>query len=89
MAYDAAPDTPINSGNQIHLSADFNDKEEAEDVFNNLSGSGIVHHEFREREWGFFGRCTDKYGINLRSDRMRHENNQVKRNDFRTVLYYS
>ncbi|TXD49608.1 VOC family protein [Polaribacter sp. IC073] len=64
MAYDAAPDTPINSGNQIHLSADFNDKEEAEDVFNNLSGSGIVHHEFREREWGFFGRCTDKYGIN-------------------------
>ncbi|AUC85432.1 VOC family protein [Polaribacter sp. ALD11] len=64
MAYDAAPDTPINAGNQIHLSADFNDREEAEDVFNNLSRSGIVHHEFREREWGFFGRCTDKYGIN-------------------------
>ncbi|TMM29982.1 VOC family protein [Polaribacter aestuariivivens] len=64
MAYDAAPDTPINSGNQIHMSVDFNDKEEAEDVFNNLAESGIKHHNFREREWGFFGRCTDKYGIN-------------------------
>ncbi|WP_299671159.1 VOC family protein [uncultured Polaribacter sp.] len=63
MAYDATPDTPINNGNQIHMSADFNDKEEAEDVFKNLSESGIVHHEFREREWGFFGRCSDKYGI--------------------------
>jgi uncharacterized glyoxalase superfamily protein PhnB len=25
---------------------------------------GITHHEFREREWGTFGRCTDKFGIN-------------------------
>ncbi|QOD59598.1 VOC family protein [Polaribacter haliotis] len=64
MAYDAAPDTPINNGNQIHMSVDLNDKDEAEDVFNNLAESGITHHTFREREWGYFGRCTDKYGIN-------------------------
>lgn len=64
MAYDAAPDTPINSGNQIHMSVDFNDADEAEDVFKNLSGQGKVHHKFMEREWGIFGRCTDKYGIN-------------------------
>ncbi len=64
MAYDASPDTPINSGNQVHMSIDLNDKESAENVFKSLSESGIVHHEFREREWGFYGRCTDKFGIN-------------------------
>ncbi|AQS94141.1 hypothetical protein BXQ17_08725 [Polaribacter sp. BM10] len=64
MAYDAAPDTPINSGNQVHMSVDFNQKEEAESVFENLSKNGVVHHEFREREWGFFGRCTDEFGVN-------------------------
>ena len=64
MAYDAAPDTPVNSGNQIHMSIDLDSKEEAADVFKTLSESGIIHHEFREREWGYFGRCTDKYGIN-------------------------
>ncbi|WP_299062174.1 VOC family protein [uncultured Polaribacter sp.] len=64
MAYDASPDTPINSGNQVHMSVDLNDKESAENVFKSLSESGIVHHEFREREWGFYGRCTDKFGIN-------------------------
>ena len=64
MAYDAAPDTPINSGNQVHMSVDFNQKEEAKSVFENLSKNGVVHHEFREREWGFFGRCTDEFGVN-------------------------
>lgn len=64
MAYDASPDTPINSGNQVHMSVDFNDKQEAEHVFESLSEKGVVHHEFREREWGFYGRCTDEYGIN-------------------------
>ncbi len=64
MAYDAAPDTPINSGNQIHMSVDLDSKEEAITIFKTLSESGVTHHEFREREWGYFGRCTDKYGIN-------------------------
>ena len=64
MAYDAAPDTPINHGNQVHMSVDLNDKEDAEHLFSNLSSGGQVHHDFREREWGHFGRCTDRYGIN-------------------------
>ena len=63
MAYDAAPDTPLNNGNTISIRVDLTDKEEAEDVFDNLSQEGITHHNFREREWGYFGRCTDKYGI--------------------------
>lgn len=64
MAYDAAPDTPINHGNQIHMSIDFNDLEKAKDVFETLSQNGKTHHNFRERAWGHFGRCTDKFGIN-------------------------
>lgn len=64
MAYDAAPDTPINSGNQVHMSVDADNKEEAEKIFDSLSAKGQVHHEFRERDWGYFGRCTDHFGIN-------------------------
>lgn len=63
MAYDASPDTPLNSGNQVHLSIDVNDKDEAEKLFEDLSSGGKVHHNFKEREWGYFGRCSDKYGI--------------------------
>ena len=64
MAYDASPDTPINHGNQIHMSVDLDKLNDAKDLFEKLSHGGQVHHNFREREWGYFGRCTDKYGIN-------------------------
>ncbi|MEO8773677.1 MAG: VOC family protein [Xanthomarina sp.] len=64
MAYDASPDTPINHGNQIHMSVDVNNISEAKNLFEKLSQGGKIHHNFREREWGHFGRCTDKYGIN-------------------------
>ncbi|WP_439132127.1 VOC family protein [Polaribacter sp.] len=63
FAYDASPDTPLNSGNNISISVDLNDNTKAENVFKQLSNSGVVHHKFREREWGYFGRCTDQYGI--------------------------
>lgn len=63
MGYDAAPDTPLNVGNNISISVDLTDKDEAEDVFNSLAQKGVTHHNFRERDWGYFGRCTDKYGI--------------------------
>lgn len=64
MAYDASPDTPINHGNQIHMSVDFTDLEKAKDLFTKLSQNGQIHHNFRERDWGYFGRCSDKFGIN-------------------------
>lgn len=64
MAYDASPDTPLNHGNQVHMSIDCKSLSEAEKFFNALSEGGQTHHEFREREWGHFGRCTDKFGIN-------------------------
>lgn len=64
MAYDASPDTPINHGNQIHMSVDVQDTDGAKSLFNELSKGGQVHHNFREREWGHYGRCTDRFGIN-------------------------
>ncbi len=64
MAYDAAPDTPLTSGNNIQMSVEINDKDQAQTIFNKLSENGIVHHEFREREWdALFGRCTDQFNI--------------------------
>lgn len=64
MAYDAAPDTPINHGNQVHMSVDVDDKNKARELFETLASNGKVHHEFKERQWGYFGRCTDRFGIN-------------------------
>ncbi|MBP0903176.1 VOC family protein [Mariniflexile gromovii] len=63
MAYDASPDTPINHGNQIHMSVDLSSESEAKQIFDQLSEGGQIHHNFREREWGYFGRCSDKFGI--------------------------
>ena len=64
MAYDAAPDTPINRGNQIHMSVDLTDNAKAKSLFEALSEQGKIHHQFEERAWGHFGRCTDRFGIN-------------------------
>jgi PhnB protein len=63
MAYDVSPDTPLNSGNQISMSVDVSSKNEGKELFEKLAKGGQVYHEYREREWGYFGRCTDKYGI--------------------------
>ncbi|WP_179008781.1 VOC family protein [Winogradskyella forsetii] len=63
MAYDASPDTPLNNGNQIHMSIAVTDNTEGKNLFESLSKGGQIHHNYREREWGYFGRCTDKYGI--------------------------
>ncbi|WP_178989870.1 VOC family protein [Winogradskyella schleiferi] len=63
MAYDVSPDTPLNNGNQIHMSIAVTDNTEGKNLFESLSKGGQIHHNYREREWGYFGRCTDKYGI--------------------------
>ena len=64
MAYDAAPDTPLTNGTNINMSIDLDSKEEAEEVFNQLSNSGKVHTPFQEMSWdACYGRCSDQYNI--------------------------
>jgi PhnB protein len=64
MAYDAAPDTPLNNGNKIHMAVDLEDRDKAKGLFERLSKGGQVNHHFSEKDWGaLYGRCTDKFGI--------------------------
>lgn len=63
MGYDATPDTPLTSGNNINISVDLSDADEAKDIFNSLSDIGKIHNEFSKHEWGYSGSCTDKFGI--------------------------
>ncbi|WP_313791299.1 VOC family protein [Lacinutrix neustonica] len=40
MAYDVSPDTPLNSGNQIHMSIEASSKNEGKALFEKLSSGG-------------------------------------------------
>lgn len=64
MAYDAAPDTPLNGGNKIHMAIDLDKRGQAEKLFSKLSNGGQINHNFMEKDWGaMYGRCTDRFGI--------------------------
>jgi PhnB protein len=63
MAYDAAPDTPLTHGNQVCMSIEANSEAEGKEMFDKLSSKGTIHHNYKVREWGHYGRCTDKFGI--------------------------
>ncbi len=64
MAYDAAPDTPVNSGNKVCMSLDYDSESEAKDAFNALSAQGKVNTPFQKTSWdAHYGRCTDQYGV--------------------------
>ncbi|SFT24781.1 VOC family protein [Paenibacillus sp. BC26] len=56
---------PIQRGNGIDLTLEFETEEEAEVAFNNLSGNGgTVIMPFERMFWGsMFGRIEDKYGV--------------------------
>ncbi|MBP3964929.1 VOC family protein [Paenibacillus lignilyticus] len=56
---------PIQRGNGMDLTLEFETEEEAEDAFNNLSGNGgTVIMPFERMFWGsMFGRIEDKYGV--------------------------
>ena len=64
MAYDAAPDTPLTSGNKVCMSLDYSDKAEAKSVFEALSAQGKINSPFQETSWNaHYGRCTDQFGV--------------------------
>ncbi|MGB5819703.1 MAG: VOC family protein [Saonia sp.] len=52
-----------NHGNQIHMNVYVRDSDETERMFDELSEGGQIHNNFKEREWGHFGICTDRFGI--------------------------
>lgn len=64
MGYDAAPDTPLNEGNTVCMSLDYEDKQEAKQAFESLSAQGKINTPFQETTWdAHYGRCTDQFGI--------------------------
>lgn len=65
MAYDAAPDTPLTHGNNMHLSIDLEDKESTEKLYKKLSENGQIQRELGETDWGaLYARFKDRYGTN-------------------------
>jgi len=64
MAYDVAPDTPLNSGNKVVMSLDLQDKSKAQTLFDALSKDGTVHEALTESDWNaLYGRCTDRFNV--------------------------
>lgn len=64
MAYDAAPDTPLNEGNKVCMSIDCSNEDEGRQVFDKLAEKGKVHTNWQKMSWGEnYGRCSDQYGI--------------------------
>ena len=58
-----APKTIV--GNNISLSVNTENKEEADRLFKELSAGGKVTMPIDQTFWGdYFGMCTDKFGIN-------------------------
>ncbi len=59
-----AMDQPLTMGNNFHISIEAESKEEAEQLFNDLSGDGEIKTPLEETEWAeLFGMVTDKYSI--------------------------
>ena len=48
------------------MSVDVSNENEGREMFESLLNQVKIHHNYREREreWAYFGRCTDKFGIN-------------------------
>jgi PhnB protein len=64
MAYDAAPDTPLNEGNKVCMSIDCHNEEEGRKTFEKLAEKGRIHTNWQEMSWGDkYGRCSDQYGV--------------------------
>jgi PhnB protein len=55
----------LTQGNNMHIQLAPNTKEEATQIFNDLSEGGVITMPLQDMFWGaYFGSCTDKFGIN-------------------------
>jgi PhnB protein len=60
---------PLAPGNNFALSYTTQSREEADELFAQLSDGGTVNMPMQETFWGsYFGFCTDKFGINWQID---------------------
>jgi PhnB protein len=65
MASDSLPDHPLTIGNNISLSLNFEELDQMETAFKNLSAGGKVTMPLQDTFWGArFGMLTDQFGIN-------------------------
>lgn len=67
MGTDAPKEMGFNltHGNNMHIQLAPNTKEEATQIFNDLSAGGVITMPLQDMFWGaYFGSCTDKFGIN-------------------------
>jgi PhnB protein len=65
MISDTQPGTPLNQGNQIHVTLDFDDLDEMARRFEALSAGGKVTMPLQDTFWGArFGMLIDAHGIN-------------------------
>jgi PhnB protein len=64
LASDGMPGQPINNGNNIALSINFDNKDEQTKAYELLKEGGQIMMELQETFWGArFGMVIDKYGI--------------------------
>lgn len=60
MAYDAAPDTPITSGNIVQMSVSVESKEELEQLYSKLTKGGQSILKPQETNWhALYAHCRD------------------------------
>ncbi len=54
----------FNQGNNIYITVHPDSKEEADRIFNALSGGGAIEMPIRDQVWGdYFGSFEDKFGV--------------------------
>ena len=65
MISDCQPGKEVSSGDQVHLSLNFDSLDLINKTFTNLANGGSVTMELQDTFWGArFGMLTDKFGIN-------------------------
>lgn len=53
----------LNKGNNVYINLQPDTREEADTLFKGLSEGGKVEQEMTEEFWGYYGACTDKFGV--------------------------
>ena len=54
----------LNKGNNVHISLEFDTREDAKKIFRALVQDGKITMDLQEAFWGaYYGSCTDRYGV--------------------------